>query len=438
MAAETGEKIKFQIELIASDDIIYDDLQFVSFIRIPIVKQASFCIVQLQIPILTLKQIESLLASNIQDIWKMQIFSVDESAESEDDMYECIFDKFFQIMSIQPQEAVDFTKSSVVVKLLLVNPVFYSLETTTFNKIITNATAYDAIENYEQFLDTTYGQFRFNHVGVTEQKNSYKYEQIFIPSSINTINVPKYIINTYKPFHAYSIYFFDDFQFSDDSDKEITCHLLNLADIYNQFEDYDVNEYMDVANLTRKLTTKEFTDPFRLLDRDSFTSIIFRTKDVIGGVIKKLNSILPQLTVINSEKETKLDKETKITKSQLSSTPQRQSARASVVYVPDTEKNAKKRLEIAKDLMFNKFERMVIYETENCLPYWMQFGYLYNIEMDDPDEYKYTPLGIVNLFRRAEMKEDNLKMIHSCKYMMLKVIPEKDEYKQKYIRETTL
>jgi len=439
MAAENGEKIKFQIELIASDDTIYDDIQLVTFIRMPIVKQASFCVVQLPISVITLKQIESLLASNIRDIWKMRIFSIDEASEDEDDQYDCIFDKFFQIMSVQPQEIVDFTKENVVVKLLLVNPILYSLETTTsFNRVIVNVTAYDAIENYEQFLDENYGQFRFNHVGTTELKNTYKYEQIFIPSSVNTINVPKYIINTYKPFHSYSIYFFDDFYFSDDSDKEITGHLLNLGDVYNQFKEYDINEYMDVVNLTKKLTTKEFTDPFRLLDRDAFTSIIFRTKDAVGGLLKKMSSMLPQLTVANLETDKKLDKEIKVPKSQISNAPQRQSARASIVYVPDTEKNAKKRLETAKDLMFNKFERMVIYETENCLPFWLQFGYLYNMEMDDPDEYRYTPLGIVNLFRRAEMKDDNLKMIHSCKYIMLKVIPEKDDYQAKYIRDVAI
>ncbi len=425
MPENSAQKIKFQIELEDSDGEIYNEIQYISFVRTPIIKQGSFCIVRLSLPLIKVKQLQYLLASNIQDIWKMTIYTADDNKE--DVKYDKIFEKNYQIISMQELEQITLTKNEIMVKMVLVNPILYTLSTTTmFNEILTETTAYDAIKKYEDFLNQKFGKFSFLHYGAGNEKNSFRYEQIFIPHSINTINVPKYIINTYKPFHSYSIYFFDDFYFSDKSEKEIVCHFLNLADIRNQYPNADIQEYIDYVQFTRRLTTREFNDPLRLLDKETFASIIFRTKDVVGELLKQMKSLVPQVNTNEVINKNILERDIKVTRSQLELAPQGQSARATIVYVPDNEKNAKERFKIARDLIFNKFEKLVIFETDFCLPYWLQFGYLYNLEPSNREEYKYTPISIVNTFRRE--KEKGIKLIHSCRYVMLKIILDENKY----------
>lgn len=421
MNEDTGVpiKTKYEINLTSSEEIVYTDIQYVAFIRAPIIKQASYCIVQLNLPIIIAEQLQYNIAENIFDIWNMQIFSIGDSET--DQKQGLIFNKQYTILSMQKQEIVVFEKATVLVKLVLVNPILYALETSTsFNKIISEKTAYEAIDEFEDFIDETYGQFNYNHVGVTESVNKYRYEQIFIPPTINTLNVPKYIINTYKPFHSYSIYFFDDFYFSDESDKAITCHFLNLADVFNQFSDYDIQNYLDYMRMTRKVDIKNFTDPFRLLDRD-FSSIVYKTKDIAYSLLKQTKASAPQLILKNSKDSIEIDKTKKFTDSQLQNSTTKQSVRASIIYVPDNKTNAEERMKIAKDLMFKKLENIEFYETENSVPFWMQFGYLYNMNVTSPYDYLHTPIGIVNIFRREEQRGDITHCTHMCKYIMLKL-----------------
>jgi len=414
----TPAKIKFEINLLDQDNIQYSDIQFVSFIRTPIVKQASFCIIQINLPVFTVNQLQLNISSNNHELWDLLIYEVTENAP-EDVSIDLIFEKTYMILHLQLLEQIYYSKPSVLVKLVLVNPVLYALDTsTTFNQILNNVTAFDAIEKFEDFIDKTYGEFYYNHVGVTEKLNTFRYEQIFIPPSVHTIDVPKYIINTYKPFHAYSIYFFDDFYFSEDVDKDITCHFLNLADIKNTFSQFDVQVYLDFVRLTRLIDIKDFTDPFRILDRVGSLIYTFSSAG-IDFVKKTVGSVIQTAQQLLETKEIE-DKKIKVTKkSQLQNQKIDQSTRATTIYIPDNKKNAETRINLARELMFKRFENICFYETQLGLPYWIQFGCLYN--MNDQNDYLYTPISIVNIFRRSEQKSNIVYCDHTCRYAMLKL-----------------
>jgi hypothetical protein len=235
---------------------------------------------------------------------------------------------------------------------------------------------------------------------------------------VHTIDVPKYIINTYKPFHAYSIYFFDDFYFSEDVDKDITCHFLNLADIKNTFSQFDVQVYLDFVRLTRLIDIKDFTDPFRILDRVGSLIYTFSSAG-IDFVKKTVGSVIQTAQQLLETKEIE-DKKIKVTKkSQLQNQKIDQSTRATTIYIPDNKKNAETRINLARELMFKRFENICFYETQLGLPYWIQFGCLYN--MNDQNDYLYTPISIVNIFRRSEQKSNIVYCDHTCRYAMLKL-----------------
>lgn len=416
-------KMKFEINLIDTQSIQYSDIHFLYFIRTPIIKLASFCIIQMNLPFLTVSQLQQNISSNSYEIWDLIIYEISESTT--DPTIDLIFEKPFTILSMQLQEPMNPTKTDITVRLVLVNPILHSMSTSTaFNQILTQITAYDAIKKYEEFIDTTYGKMFHRHIATTEKINKFKYEQIFIPPTVTTLNVPKYLINTYKPFHSYSIYFFDDFYFSELADKNITTHYLNFADPENTFDDFDIQEYVDFARMTKKLGKKEFTDQFRLLDRVG--AFIYKTAQIGVDFIKQTFGSTPQLDTKNSETKKVENKQTKVTTSQLQQQKTKQSTRSSVIYVPDNKENAEERVNVAQELMFKKFDSICFFETENCLPYWVQFGFMYNMEVDAPDDYYYTPISIVNIFRRTEQKGQITFCTHLLKYAMLKLtLPEK-------------
>ena len=416
----TPVKMKFEVNLLDQDGIQYSDVHYVSFVRTPIIKHASFCIIQMNLPSLMVKQLQLNISSNSYETWTLLIYEIAERMSS-DTPVDLIFEKPYKILSLQLQEPLLFNKPNIVVRLLLVNPILYSMDTSTaFNQILNELTAFDAIKKYEEFIDETYGKFYYHHVGVTEKVNKFKYEQIFIPPSVTTINVPKYLINTYKPFHAYSIFFFDDFYFSENVDKDITCHLLNLTDVKNSFNQFDIHKYLDFVRSTKILGKKDFTDPFRILDR--IGSFVYKNANIGINYLKKTVGSAVQSSSQSPETKEIEDRKTNIVKSQLQEQKLRQSTRSSIIYIPDNKTNAEERLKLAQELMFEKFENICYYETQNCLPYWIQFGFLYNIEMDDPNNYLYTPISIVNIFRRTEQKSDIVYCEHICKYAMLKLI----------------
>lgn len=413
-------EVTFKIELQDSSSDIYDDVQYVTFIRIPIIKQGSFCIIYLNLPVVVVKNLQISLANNVQDIWKMRIFMINPADHQK---IRCIYDKHIQILAAQEQEIIVYTKNYVFTKLIVSNPIIYSLQTTTsFNTILSNVTGYDALLAYENFLKGIYGSIDFHHVGVNSEKNDFIYEQIFIPPTINTLNACKYIINTYKPFHSYSFYFFDDFYITENSNSEITAHLVNLAGIDQEFEKVDIQEYMDYIKLSRKIAVREFTDPFLVLDK-AIDHIVAKTREIAVKAEKTFNTLVTELTQQDIGQEKILGNELKISKNQIQMTSTDKTNRVVIIQVPDIEENAKKRLQIAKKLMFNKLERLVIYETDYCLPFWLKFGFIYNMNLEESEEYEYTPISIINNFRRTESKETEHTMIHSCKYVMLKIIP---------------
>lgn len=426
MPENTNESTTLKYEVVFTnpkDNTVYSDIHFIYFIRTPIIKQASFSIVQMNLPVVIISQLMQDVATNIFNVWNLTIYAIDEK---EDIQVQEIYSKNITIISVIPQEPITFTHPSAIVRILLVNPVLYSLSTSTgFNKIISNKTALDGIKEFENFLDTNYGKFNHNKVGINEKVNNFRYEQIFIPPTINTLNVPKYIINSYKPFHSYSIYFFDDFHFDENSDKEVTCHFLNLYNLPSTFPHMFTNEYLDFSRFTRKTGKVDFSDQFRVLDKP-FASVIYRLKDMVFEFQKQAQSTVTNIASGKSDIVTFIDKSMKIAeRAQMQSKKIGQSVRANTIYTPDSSENANERIKTAQEMMFNKFEQICFYETERCLPDWLQFGCIYNMEGDAQDDFSrflYTPISIINIFKRISEKDTEIYCYHMSKYAMLKLM----------------
>ena len=423
-------KFKYKIELmnLSNTSVLYSDVHYVSFIRTPIIKMASYSRIQMNLPFDVVKSLLLNINKNIFEIWNMKIYIVDELDNKKESV---MFNKMFNIIKVSPlQDEAERQKSpsTNTVKLILINPIFRELDTSSgFNRIIENKTAFDAIKEYEDYIKKEYGPIDFNHVGTSEMMNMYSHETILtsplLSKNINTLNMPKFIIDNYKPFHSFCTYFFDDFYLSPDSKSAITGHFLNFYNMKTNFKTVSIADYRDFALLTRRLGKEDFNDVFQKI------IIPAANVDFIGPDMKiqfekaeKIGKVATENST--SESYQSYNKTNSPGQNVSEKTPEKITKNINVMY-SDNKENASERVRIARETMIKKIECFSSYQTNDCLPDWMQFGKLYDMESDMTGIFLYTPVSIINVFHRYQEKELNTYCHHSMKYNMIKLYYDK-------------
>ena len=232
------------------------------------------------------------------------------------------------------------------------------------------------------------------------------------------MNVPTYLIHTYKPHNSFGFYFFDDFYISNNTSKEITCHYINLYD-KNSFKRFDIMKYPDSFKFTSYKSDYPFCDRSKFFDKpyhsvinDSSEMIYKHVKSDTGKVMQKT----PKKTIefpLAEDRNIKVPLDGNIVYSEI-----QQSTSSSRIYVPDSYKEAETRFNLNSELMKDRIERLCLFEMLNSFPDYPQFGVIYNLDKDAKSEYVYTPYNICNVFTRKNVKEEFLS--HSAKCVMIR------------------
>ena len=401
----------------------YHDVSYCSFLRTPIFKQATYCILQINLPPILLHQIRNDISDTNHPKFNLTIYLVDR--QNDYNRIKQIFYKNYLVLNIKATERETADKKRIQCKLILVNPILYYMNNNnTYNIILKNKTAYQAIQDYEQFIKKIYGNtFYSNHIIDQNNINNYIYEQILI-RTINDLNVPTELINVYKPFHSFNYYFFDDFNLSSKCDKDISCTYLNLfnKDVLTKF---DINEFAEICQNLKMIKTVQLNDNNYELTKNS-ESFNFNHQEIVYESDKSVSSSVPKQDTQTSE-ETELvektDRKINLVKSSnlnigKNENPISQSSQQTIIYSPDSIENSKLRYKKAKELLNKKFENLSLFESINSYPDWLQFGKLYNFELDDQASFYYTPFSIINIFQRKVEKEHYLN--HIIKFSCLK------------------
>lgn len=97
---------------------------------------------------------------------------------------------------------------------------------------------------------------------------------------------------------------------------------------------------------------------------------------------------------------------------------QDQSSNYQTIQVPDNKTGASKRVNLLKETIEKKIDKVDEFSTNNCAFDWLQFGVIYAMNENKPNEYLHTPVSIVNVFHRLNAKENIL--VHMARYMMIK------------------
>jgi hypothetical protein len=354
-------QIRYEIVLRAPMGEMYSDISYLSFIRTPLIKNCSYAILKINLPPILIQGMINDLDNNIFENYNLEIYSLDELAK--DKKVTSLFSKLFKVLYVNPLEPLTFDKTDYPCKIVLSNPFFHYMSTAnTYNTILEGKTAYEAIKDYEKFIKESYGDiFKFKHTGTKSELNNYKYEQLLVKAP-NDLNVPIYLINTYKPFNSFNFYFFDDFYINEDSDNEITAHYLNIFD-KNQFKKFDIKLFGDINGSTKKLKICSVSDQSLNLDKEK-QSITVLTREGKCSNIKSSSCSIPKHTgkaQLNSE-ELMIDRKVQIGQfvNPIERQKFNQSSQHINIYAPDTEENAIYRFTNFKEFFIKKlFTRLV-------------------------------------------------------------------------------
>lgn len=416
-------QLNFEIIFRAPLGEMYTDITYLSFIRTPLLKNCSYAIMRINLTPVLIQQMINDLNNNIFADYQIEIYSIDDASNIKP--VTVIFNKLFKVLYVKPLEPLKFDKALYPCYLVLSNPFFHYMSTTNaYNCILENKTAYNSIQSFEDFIKNTYGDiFKIRHIGTKTNVNKYKYDQLLIKAK-NDLNVPTYLINTFKPFNSFNFYFFDDFHIDNESDNEITCHYINVVgkDNLNQF---DITSYADIAATSTKLDIYPMSDQFLNLDKVDQTITILN-RDSKYNTKKSIKSNIPKHTSSGKINDVEIVKDRVIKVGEYVNPIQKKSFNNSSqhvnIYSPDDSNNAMDRFNKFKDFFLNKLDSIQFYETTSCLPDWCQFGRSYNLDSEDPTSYIYTPISIVNMFVRNNIKEHYCT--HIVRYSMLKFINE--------------
>ena len=388
---------------------MYHDVQFCSFIKQPIEKNSSYCLIKLNLTDIILQQIKNDISVSNYPRFNLMIFLINDNKRTT-----VLYEKSFQVLFINPDEEDVTIKDRVSCRLLLVNPLLHYMSTTNaFNRILNNKTAYDIILKYEEFVIKQYGNsFSRNHIGVKKQKNEHLYEQILIKTE-NDLKVPTDIINKYKPFNSFNFYFFDDFNFSENNKYDICMNYINLSN-KNLFNKFDIYEFPDLVQGMRKIKTTPVSDFFSIIHKEMQTQNV-HTKEIRYKTDKKITAFIPTQKTIMSI-PTEVNEYRNIAHSintNLTSTNNKKKIQQSIeytdIYAPDNMDNTNARFKNAKELFDEKIKNITEYYCPNAIPDAIQLGNLYNFGI--AKEFIFTPFNIVSIFFRKNIREHLLSHI---------------------------
>jgi len=386
------------------------DVNYLSFIRAPFYKTTTQTIIKCFMSQILIQEMIEKISSNKFPEVEIKIYMVDEIGSGNDKKIDIIYNQSLICIGIFPEGLLDLKENSKHVKLVLTHPILYYMSTTNvFNVVLENLTSYKALQKFEVWLNKNFGDiFDFKHFGHGTNKNNFQYEQILIRVK-DDLNVPNFIIDTYKPHNNLCWYFFDYFIYGPEVSKEITNLYINLSDLAKQKSD-NINKYPDSQSLMKIVGEFPINDLFKKYDKEGH-SLIYDTREIKFDHVKTTKGLIPKRSSDNRNVElTDGRKINVLTRKSLSKQTIQQSSTASKIYVPDSLDQAIKRFENNKNQILKNIRRIVMIEITNGLPNFPEFGKKYDIEKKG--NFKYTPLAIINNFIRKVDKEHFCSLIN--------------------------
>lgn len=412
----------FEITATINDQVINDVQSFVVY-RCPIIKTASFAILKLSLKLTNYLILQDSLRNNELPIIPINIYEIDSDKRDKGEMGTHIHHfctKNYVVLQTTTIEPFQIDAAYISCILYLVNPIFHYLNSNnSFNKILENITANDAIVQFESFLDSNYetAAFDFQHIGNDYALNTYTYEQILARVS-NDLMVPSTLIQTYKPFNTFAFYFFDDFRLDCNTAADITNYYINIGnkDYFKQRDITDDN-YIDVTAELTMVSTHNVIDSFNeLLQKNA--SLMIEGSNINIETAKATGTV--DVPAVKSEIVEDTISTGRTIKSIFTTVSEKvkQPTERTIIYASDDITNASERYKKVSEQLRNTIHSIDTYAIKNCMFDIFQFGLIYNLQLYNKSSFVFTPLSIINIFSRDAGKHPIIR--HNSKIQFIK------------------
>lgn len=432
-------KIAFQFD--GENRNYWDDVTEYQIFRFAFLKSAGSSILTLNLTPIVYQQVHNDISSQKYPSGTLYIYTI-ENIKKPEEKKNLLNQHKFIVYRITARGDADLSKTSrVVVSMVLYDPILFEMSRKlSFNKTFKVQDPYSILGSYESYVDSTYGSGAFETKHVMSNKNDYKYEQILIqpsPQDIklpnnhqyrilakSDISIPLFLQYKYKIDNSFGFYFFDHFNFK--SKKAIVRYFITFYD-KNKFEKFDVSKYQSILKNTNGIRAYNFDDYDKLIVKDEDAVTNFKLTNSQYATKKTQKSESPVVKA-SAEEKIQLSKDDSNrfyygVKSETLKKSQSQSSDSTTLQAPDTQDAAQKRVNIGKETITKKIDKIEEMFTTNTFPDWLQFGYIYNLSNVDSSSYIYSPISIVGCFHRISEKETQLA--YYTKYLMIKFMNDK-------------
>jgi hypothetical protein len=420
-----------------------NDIQEFTVIRSPLHKLASFAILTCAVANEIYVNLESYIRLNQVVLCELTLNEVDNTKNipavpSEKQIIRQLVKKTYYLdyckMSSDNAKHPEHKSLMPVVNFFLINPSIWFLYTRrNYNILLENVTALEALDQVEAAITTDFKNtfnFKDYRLGIESNKNKYKYEQLLIRAASDII-APVNIIKNYKVINGFSFYFFDDFYYTDDLKSNlIPVFFINLnpKTPYKKVDVLD-KKYKDLITNSKLISSIPITDKHNFFKNEDKKDHVINL-DSNGEwkfTFNKEKGKLPKFSGTNK----KIKDETKYARDQYSQDysflyePSKGATDVIKLYSPERGdvSNSVDRYFLCSDLFRNQLLSINTFKADSIFFDLLQFDRIYNLEMNNVNDFSHVLVAIINQFHRKSTNEHVYK--HSARFQTLQFKPNK-------------
>lgn len=413
----------------------YNDIIYFVIYRIPSTYSASFARMCIVLPPYVIYEIKELVGRSRFPHVNIEIYSPDDAIG---DRVNIIGVKPYRILNVLGETKIDTVRQQVI--LQLVNPVLHKMATThLFDKRVDDKSGKQILDRYHEFLRTQYGDnFQTNYICGNNDFFDHEYEETLIHSN-SDIQIPYEIIQKRFPSSFYPVYFFDDFYFPHTkSNKPINIFYTDFSTPEHHTKASPFLRYGESVFSGKTEKIVPLGDITKQIDKfnDQTSRTFIDSENMVCLFDRKESGKKFQIEYTSEEVSLLSNKSISNIESHVSSHVDiDQSGYEMNITYPDSKENLKDRINNSFKLIKKGPVNLHYIDTVYGLIDWVHFGYRYALDPDSPDDYRFVPFNIINIFKREysdviskrqDAEETPLWCKYYCKAVFFEFIDDDD------------
>ena len=412
----------------------FTDINIFYFYRLPWINSSAYSKIVMHMPVQYFLELNEKIRNNEFPMFTITIDVADESKKKGDNLRS---DSTTYLATVRQLIAIKSGTSNVhkpseqiiPCTFLLVDKILHRMgQEASFNYVLNNKTAKQAIGSYEGHISERYGGQTFDFKTIGSNYNEYIYEEQLI-KGINNLVIPSELIMNHKPTFTPSYYFIDTFRNTMDVKRTLCCLFVDIGnkDLFEKFDIYE-NGREEIQVGTTLVKETPILDKSNYFKKDSPTVYIKDRNNNWKYYIPD-----PPVSVDQQEGqfvESKLDESCEkgrggserkfhATYGTLNQKP-KEIGEIYTLYSPDNIESAKTRYSQITTFIRDNIQGLYEYEFFNIHIDAIEFQRRYSLDPFKQDNKDFVPLSIINRFQKIHDKETTMNHTVNSVFMAYK------------------